>query len=150
MPNNKLHKKLWQIVFGNCGFPFVPVDKQMDEYSQKLPGIKHRLKDHDPLRTGDYEDPEPEKDKWRIVYRFYHIAVDCWWTKLSKEEQKNWNIKIKKDEDPSEIYLYFWKIIEMIAVNPLGIYQMLLWKCDSLPFGWEKHIKEDMQNNYGQ
>ncbi len=119
MPNNKIHTKLWQIAFGNYGYPFVPVDKQMDEYSQKLPGIKHRLEDHDPLRSGDYEDPEPEKDKWRIVYRFYHIAVDCWWTELVKLERKKWQEAIKNGNYPSEINNYF-VVSSYILINLLG------------------------------
>lgn len=87
MPNGRLHNKLWRMAFGSRGYPFVPVDKQMDEYSQKSPGIKHRQKDHDPIKAVDYENPEPGKDKWRIVYRFYHIATDCWWTKIKTERR---------------------------------------------------------------
>lgn len=141
MPNNRLHIKLWQIAFGNFGYPFVSVDGQMDEYSQKLPGIKHRQKDHDPLRAGDYEDTEPQKDKWRIVYRFYHLAVDCWWTKLSKEERVEWKSRIEDGYYPSEIDKYFWEIIDTIATNPLSIYEMLPWECEPLPPGWKKYIR---------
>jgi len=142
MPNNKIHIKLWQIAFGNCDYPLVPVDRQMDEYSRKLPGNKHRLKDHDPLRAGDYEDVEPEKDKWRIVYRFYHMAIDWWWTELSKEERKKWDKEIMNGTYPSEIDGYFWKIINAIVVNPLNIYEILPWKCEPLPFGWKGYIKD--------
>jgi hypothetical protein len=140
MPNNKLHTELWRIAFGNCGYPFVPVDSQMDEYSQKLPGIKHRREDHDPLRAGDYEDPEPQMDKWRIVYRFYHVAVDCWWTKLSKEERVEWKKRIQNGDYPSEIDTYFWRIINAITNNPLSIYEILPWECNPMPPGWEEYI----------
>jgi len=142
MPNNKLHRKLWVMAFGTCGYLDVKVDKQMDEYSQKMPGIRHRLKDHDPLRSGDYEDPHLELDKWRIVFRFYHISVDCWWTPLSKEEKRDWIERIKKGYYPIGIDEYFWKIIEQIAKGPLSIYKILPWECDPLPFGWEKYIEE--------
>ena len=141
MSNNRLHNKLWQMAFGDYDYPFVPVDKQMDEYSQKLPGIQHRQKDHDALRVGDYEDAEPEKDKWRIVYRFYHIAADWWWTKLSREKRKNWEKRIKNGHYPSEIEKYFWKIIDAIAINPLSLYKILPWECESLPSDWEEYIK---------
>jgi hypothetical protein len=87
MPKNRLHARLWKMAFGMFGYPEIMIDKEMDEYSQKMPGIKHRLKDHDPLKVGDYEDLQPKLDKWRIVYRIYHISVDCWWTLLSKEEK---------------------------------------------------------------
>jgi hypothetical protein len=140
MPNNRLHIKLWRLAFGNCGFPFVPVDSQMDEYSQVLPGIKHRREDHDPLRAGDYEDPEPQMDKWRIVYRFYHIAVDWWWTRLSKEERVEWRKKIKNGYYPFAIDRCFWEIIDAIAKNPLSIYEILPWECNPLPPGWKKYI----------
>lgn len=141
MPNNRLHNKLWQMAFGSCSFPFVPVDKQMDGYSQKTPGIKHRLKDHDPLRAGDYEDLEPQKDKWRIVYRFYHIAVDWWWAKLSRERREGWKKRIKNGYYPPEVDEYFWKIIDVIVINPLSVYKILPWKCEPLPAGWEEYIK---------
>lgn len=130
MPNNSLHYKLWQMAFGSCGYLFIPVDSQMDEYSQKFPGIRHRLKDHDPLKTGDYEAPNPELDKWRIVYRFYHIAIDWWWTKLSKAERIIWKERIRAGYYPIKINEYFWKIVEVIASNPLAIYEILPWKCE--------------------
>lgn len=76
MPIGRIHGRLWEMDFGRPGYPVVPVDKQMDEYSQKAPGQRHRFKDHDPLRTGDYEDPYPDLDRWRIVYRLFHIATD--------------------------------------------------------------------------
>ncbi|MGB2981409.1 MAG: hypothetical protein WBC77_09185 [Candidatus Zixiibacteriota bacterium] len=119
------------------------MDKQMDEYSQKLPGMKHREKDHDPLRAGDYEDPEPDKDKWRIVYRFYHLAVDWWWTHVPKDERPEWKKRIQNGTYPCEIDKYFWQIIEAIATNPLSIYQMLPWECEPLPPGWKEHIRRD-------
>lgn len=147
MPNNKLHRELWKMAFETCGYPEVKVDKQMDEYSQKMPGIRHRLKDHDPLRFGDYEDSHPELDKWRIVYRFYHISVDCWWAKLSKEAREAWVKRIRKEYYPQEIDEYFWKIIEQVAKDPLSIYEILPWQCDPLPSGWEKYIEESDQTN---
>gem|GEM_PF-2812564 len=141
MPNNRLHRKLWKMAFGAWGYPEVEVDTQMDEYSQEMPGIRHRLKDHDPLRFGDYEDPQPELDKWRIVYRMYHISVDCWWTMLrearqSRELRRSWIEKINKGHYPWQIDEYFWKIIERITKDPLSVYEILPWKCDSLPLGW--------------
>jgi len=140
MPNNRLHTKLWWIAFGNCGYPLVPVDSQMDEYSRKLPGSKHRREDHDPLRAGDYEDPEPQMDKWRILYRFYHIAVDCWWTELSKEEREEWKKRINNGCYPYEINKYFREIIDTITNNPLSIYEILPWECNPLPPGWKEYI----------
>jgi hypothetical protein len=113
----------------------------MDKYSQKLPGIQHRQKDHDPLRAGNYEDPEPEKDKWRIVYRFYHIAADWWWTKLSREKREEWKKRINGGDYPAKIDKYFWKIINKVDENPLTIYEILPWKCDPLSLKWEKYIK---------
>jgi len=129
------------MAFGAWGYPEVEVDTQMDEYSQEMPGIRHRLKDHDPLRFGDYEDPQPELDKWRIVYRMYHISVDCWWTMLrearqSRELRRSWIEKINKGHYPWQIDEYFWKIIERITKDPLSVYEILPWKCDSLPLGW--------------
>ncbi len=138
--------RLWKVAFGTCGYPEFKVDKQMDEYSQKMPGIKHRLKDHDPLRAGDYEDIQPELDKWRIVYRIYHISVDCWWTLLSKKEKQAWIERIRKGYYPSEIDKCFWKIIERIAKDPLSIYGILPWQCDPLPSGWVESIKSNFIN----
>jgi hypothetical protein len=63
MPSGRIHERIWEMAFGTSGYPVVPVDKQMDEYSQKAPGARHRSKDHDPIRTGDYEDPSPDLDK---------------------------------------------------------------------------------------
>ncbi len=146
MPNNRFHNKLWQIAFGKCGYPFVSVDKQMDEYSQKLPGNKHRQKDHDPLRAGDYENPEPEKDKWRIVYRLYHMAVDCWWSKLLKKEQEKWKKNIRNGYYPSEIDEYFWKIVDAAVIDPFNVYKILPWKCEPLPHGWREYIKNKSPN----
>jgi hypothetical protein len=129
-----------------CGYPVVEVDKQMDEYSQKLPGIKHRLKDHDPLRTGDYEEPTPELDRWRIVYRLYHISVDWWWTLLSKEARQQEKKKINQGYYPSQVDKYFWEIIERIVKGPLSVYEILPWECDSLPSGWVEYIKSTQEN----
>ncbi|MDI6592099.1 MAG: hypothetical protein QME61_04205 [Patescibacteria group bacterium] len=42
MPNNQFYRKLWQIAFGNYGYPSIPVDKQMDWYCQKVPDMKHK------------------------------------------------------------------------------------------------------------
>lgn len=134
------------MAFGICGYPEVKVDKQMDEYSQKFPGIRHRLKDHDPLRVGDYEDPQEELDKWRIIYRIYHVSVDCWWTLLSKEEKQAWIERIKKGDYPSEIDEYFWGVIERIVKAPLSIYEILPWECDPLPLSWVEYIKGDQRN----
>lgn len=146
MPNNKLHRKLWKMTFGTCGYPAVEVDKQMDGYCQKLPGIKHRLKDDDPLRTGDYEDPNTELDKWRIVYRVYHMSVDCWWSKLSNEVQESWKEIINRGYYPSQIDKYFWEIIEQIVKNPLSVYEILPWECDPLPSEWIEYIKSRQTN----
>lgn len=145
MPNGRLHKKLWKRAFGNCGYPFVPVNKQTDEYSQKLPGTRHRLKDHDPLRTGDYEDPLPELDKWRIVYRLFHIAIDCWWTGMSKELRRKWKEKIENGRYPIVIDGYFWQIIECIVKDPLAVYKLLPWECESLPLNWVEYIEMKKQ-----
>ncbi|MGB8657163.1 MAG: hypothetical protein WCE90_05195 [Candidatus Zixiibacteriota bacterium] len=112
----------------------------MDEYSRKLPGIKHRREDHDPLRAGDYEDPEPHMDKWRIVYRFYHIAVDWWWTVLPKEQRAEWKDRILKGCYPVEIDRCFWKTVDTITTNPLNIYEILPWECNPLPLGWKEYI----------
>jgi len=130
------------MAFGACGYPEVKVDTQMDKYSQEMPGIRHRLKDHDPLISGDYEDPQPELDKWRIVYRMYHISVDCWWTMLPKEARGHWKERISKGHYPWQIDEYFWKIIELITKDHLSIYEILPWKCDLLPFGWVEYIKK--------
>lgn len=124
------------MAFGAWGYPEVKVDTQMDEYSQEMPGIRHRLKDHDPLRFGDYEDPQPELDKWRIVYRMYHISVDCWWTMSPKKTRRPWIEEINKGHYPWQIDEYFWKIIELITKDPLSVYEILPWKCHSLPLGW--------------
>ena len=142
MPNGRIHKKIWEIDFGNFGYPVVPVDKQMDEYSQKAPGLRHRLKDHNPLRTGDYEDPYPDLDKWRILYRIHHIATDCWWTKLSKMEKKDWKQKITIGIYPQAIDYYFWQIIECINENPLDTYSLFPWACEPLPEGWTEYIEK--------
>ena len=141
MSIGRLHNKIWEMAFGSSGYPVVPVDKQMDEYSQKAPGPRHRFKDHDPLRTGDYEDPCPDLDKWRIVYRLFHIATDCWWTNLSKVEKKNWEQKIKSGIYPSAIDGYFWQIIECIEKNPLDIYKPLSWSCEPLAESWLEYIE---------
>jgi hypothetical protein len=146
MPDNRLHTKFWKMAFGTYGYPEVEVDKQMDEYSQEMPGIRHRLKDHDPLRVGDYEDPQEELDKWRIVYRIFHISADCWWTLLSKEEKRTWIGKIKKDYYPSGIDEYFWRILEIIEKDPLSIYEALPWECDPLPSKWIEYIKGNKTN----
>ena len=143
MPDNRLHKKLWKMAFGRSGYLRILVDKQMDEYSQKMPGNRHRLKDHDPLRVGDYEDLQPELDKWKIVYRIYHISVDCWWTELSKESREKWRKKIREGIYPSRVDEYFWKIINQIVEDPLGVYEILHWKCDPLPPGWVEYIKNN-------
>lgn len=135
------------MAFGICGYPDVKVDKQMDEYSQEVPGIKHRLKDHDPLRVGDYEEPQPELDKWRIVYRIYHMSVDCWWTLSSKKEKKAWIEGIKRGDYPWKIDEYFWKIIEVIVKAPFSIYKTLPWKCDPLPSGWVEYIESCERND---
>ena len=134
------------MAFGICDYPKVKVDKQMDEYSQKMPGIRHRLKDHDPLKVGDYEDLQPELDKWRIIYRIYHIGVDWWWTLLSKEEKCAWIERIRKGYYPSEIDEYFWNILEQIAEVPLRIYEPMPWKCDPLPFSWVEYIRSGQRN----
>ncbi len=147
MPDSRLHKKLWKMAFGRCGYPLVSVDKQMDEYSQKMPGVRHRLKDHDPLRAGDYEDPQPELDMWRIVYRIYHISVDCWWTELSKESREKWRRRIKGEIYPSRVDEYFWKIISQIAEDSLGVYKVLNWQCEPLPIGWVEYIKDNRTND---
>ena len=146
MPDNRLHKKLWKMAFGRYGYPEIEVDKQMDKYSQKVPGIRHRSRDHDPLRAGDYEDPQPQLDKWRIVYRIYHISVDCWWTSLQKEERRVWREKIKNGCYPKMIDKHFWKIIERMVKDPLNIYEILPWKCGSLPFGWTEYIRENQKD----
>lgn len=135
------------MAFGAYGYPEVEVDKQMDEYSQKMPGIRHRLKDHDPLRFGDYEDPHPALDKWRIVYRCYHTSVDRWWTMLPKEAREVWKQIINKGYYPPQIDEYFWGIIERIANDPLSIYEVLPWRCDSLPYGWVEYIKGSQTND---
>jgi len=135
------------MAFGMCNYPEVGVDKQMDEYSQKMPGIKHRLKGHDPLRVGDYEDLQPELDKWRIVYRIYHISTDCWWTPLSKGEKQDWIERIRKGYYPSEIDEYFWKMLERIEKDPLSIYEVLPWECDPLPLSWVEYIKSSQRND---
>jgi hypothetical protein len=142
VPICRVHKRIWEIAFGSSVFPVVPVDKQMDEYSQKTPGLRHRLKDHDPLRTGDYEDPWPDLDKWRIVYRLFHIAADCWQTNLSKVEKKDWEQKIKSGIYPSAIDGYFWQTIECIKNNPLDIYKLLPWPCEPLPESWIEYIEK--------
>ena len=147
MPNNGFHARLWKMAFGICDYLKVKVDKQMDEYSQKMPGIRHRLKDHDPLKVGDYEDLQPELDKWRIIYRIYHISVDWWWTRLSKEEKCAWIERIRKGYYPPEIDEYFWKILEQITKAPLRIYELMPWKCDPLPFGWVEYIKSSQRND---
>jgi hypothetical protein len=147
MPNNRLHTRLWKIAFGMCDYPEIKIDKQMDEYSQIMPGIKHRLKDHDPLRVGDYEDLQPELDKWRIIYRIYHISADCWWTLLSKKEKLAWIERIRKGCYPSEINEYFWKIIERIVKTPLSIHEILSWECDPLPSIWVEYIKGNQRND---
>jgi hypothetical protein len=146
MPNNGLHGRLWKMAFGTSDYPEVWVDKHMDEYSQKMPGIKHRLKDHDPLRVGDYKDPQEELDKWRIVYRIYHISVDCWWASLSKAEKQAWEERIKRGYYPSKIDEYFWKIIKLIVKAPLSIYEILPWECDPLPSNWVEYIKGSQRN----
>ena len=140
MPIARIHKRIWEIAFGRFGYPAVPVDKQMDQYSQKVPGLRHRLKDHDPLRTGDYEDPCPDLDKWRILYRLHHIATDCCWTNLGKAQRKDWEQKIKSGTYPSAIDGYFWQIIESIDKNPLDIYKILYWSCEILPESWIEYI----------
>jgi len=147
MPNNKLHTRLWKIAFGMCDYPEIRIDKQMDEYSQKMPGIRHRLKDHDPLRVGDYEDQQPELDKWRIIYRIYHISVDCWWTFLSKKEKRIWIKRFKRGYYPPKINGYFWKIIELMVKAPLSIHEILPWECDPLPSSWVKYIKSSQRND---
>ena len=129
------------MAFGTSHYPEVKVDRQMDEYSQRVPGIRHRLKDHDPLRTGDYEDPQPELDKWGIVYRIYHISVDCWWTILPREARQAWKERINKGCYPRQVQEYFWRIIERIANDPLSIYEILPWRCDLLPPGWVEYIE---------
>lgn len=131
------------MAFGSCGYPFMAVDKAMDAYSQKAPGLRHRFKDHDPLRAGDYDDPDPESDKWRIVYRLYHIAVDWWWTDLSKEERQHWKEETKKRVYPQPINNYFWEIVEWIARSPLEVYEMLPWLCEPLPQGWVEHLSSN-------
>ncbi len=135
------------MVFGTCGYPEIEVDKQMDKYSQKMPGIRHRLKDHDPLRSGDYEDPQPKLDKWRIVYRIFHIATDCWERSLEKELRQKWKRKIRRGYYPSAINGYFWRIIERIAENPLCVYEVLPWTCETLPSGWVEYIKNGQKND---
>ncbi|MDP2753999.1 MAG: hypothetical protein Q8P40_06360 [Nitrospirota bacterium] len=142
MPNNRLHRELWKMAFGACGCPELEVDTQMDKYSQEMPGIRHRLKDHDPLRFGDYEDPQPELDKWRIVSRIYHISVDRWWTMLPKEARRLWVESISKGYYPWQIDEYFWEMIERIAKNPLSVYEILHWECDLLPPGWIEYINK--------
>lgn len=135
------------MAFGIYDYPKVKVDKQMDEYSQKMPGIRHRLKEHDPLRVGDYEDLQPELDKWRIIYRIYHISVDCWWTLLSKEEKQACKERVKKDYYPSKIDEYFWKILEILEKDPLSIYEILPWECNPLPSCWVEYIKSGQRND---
>ncbi len=147
MPNNRFHARLWKIAFGMCDYPEIWIDKQMDEYSQKMPGIKHRLKDHDPLRVGDYEDPQPELDKWRIIYRIYHISVDCWWTLLSKKGKQAWIGRVKRGYYPSKVDEHFWKIVDRIAEAPLNIHKILPWECDHLPSGWVEYIKSGQRND---
>ena len=144
MPNNRLHRNLWKMAFGTCGYPEVEVDTQMDEHSQEMPGIRHRLKDHDPLRFGDYEDLQPELDKWRIVYRMYHISVDWWWTMLPREARRSWIERINNGHYPWQIDECFWKIIERVTKAPLSIYEILPWKCDLLPLGWVEYIKNNL------
>jgi hypothetical protein len=149
MSNNRFHIRLWRIAFGMFNYPEIMIDKQMDEYSQEMPGIKHRLKDHDPLRVGDYEDRQPELDKWRIVYRIYHISVDCWWTLLSKKEKQACIEKVKRGYYPSKIDEYFWKIIERILKAPLSIYEILPWECYPLPSNWVGYIKSSQRKREG-
>ncbi len=130
-----------------CDYPEIRIDKEMDEYSQKMPGIKHRLKDHDPLRVGDYEDLQPELDKWRIVYRIYHISVDCWWTFLSKKGKRAWIGRVKRGYYPSKVDEYFWKIIDRMVMAPLTIHEILPWECDPLPSNWVEYIKSSQKND---
>ena len=133
MPKGRIHKKLWEMNFGSSGYPIVPVDKQMDEYSQKTPGLRHRLKDH--------EDPCPDLDKWRIVYRLHHIATDCCWTNLGKAQRKDWEQKIKSGIYPPAIDAYFWQIIGCMVKKPLDIYKLLPWTCEPLPESWTEYIE---------
>jgi len=135
-----MHRKLWGIAFGSHGYPVVPVDKQMDEYSQEAPGLRHRFKDHDPLRTGDYEDPSPELDNWRIVYRLFHIAADTWWTSLPKREKEDWEQEIRTGIYPTAIDDCFWRIIDCIEKNPLDIYKHLPWTCERMAENWIEYI----------
>ena len=147
MPDNRMHGRFWKMAFGMCDYPEVRVDKQMDEYSQKMPGNRHRLKDHDPLRVGDYEDLQSELDKWRIIYRIYHISVDYWWTLLSKKEKQAWVERVKRGYYPSKIDEYFWRIIGRIVEAPLNIHDILPWECDPLPSIWVEYIKSSQRND---
>jgi hypothetical protein len=142
MPEKRIHKKLWKSYFGDS-FPEVEVDSAMDRYSRKVPGIKHREKEHDPLRTGECEgESSPELDKYRIMYRLFHIAVDWWWTGLPREIRSIWSKKINKGIKPPEVWNYFWYLIELLVHHPLEISKVLPWEPELLPPGWEEYIKK--------
>jgi hypothetical protein len=147
MPKRSLHKKLWRSYFGNS-FPEVEVDRKMDSYSQIMPGMKHREKEHDPLKTGECDgEPYPELDKYRIIYKLFHIAVDWWWSSLTKESKKIWKIKINKDIKPLVVWNYFWNLIELIVYHPLEISANLPWQPEPLPPGWEEYIESKENRN---